>query len=500
MTTLWIVFLTPVVVFVLYICLKLARCIQELHTNIAALKNIPAEPRHWIFGNAHEITCWSSFLKRMQTLYVDKGEKWYKFWLFNLPVVMVTHPDTAKEILRSSEPKSHGILGYGGLMPWLGHSLLISNGTKWERNRRLLTPAFHFDILKPYVKIVNQVADVFNNKLSKAAEESKSVDIFCQAGLATLDSLLQCALSYKGNVQELGETHPYVTAVKKLCHLLVERTCTPLHLSDFIYKLSANGREFYKNCDFVHTFSGNIITERKKILKENPNVLEKRHLDFLDILLTAKDGDGVGLSDEEIRDEVDTFMFAGHDTTATVIGWSMYALGKNPEQQAKVYDEVKEVLGQRQSVGWEDLSKLKYLTCFLKEVMRLYTPVPVASRMVSKPITIEGVTIPKGTYIDLGFYHIHHNPDVWPDPWEFKPERFENEDILKRDPYSFVPFSAGPRNCIGQNFAQNEDKIFVARIINRFEVSIDPQTDNDPHFEAVLRTKGGLHIRFKDRK
>ncbi|KAJ8313005.1 hypothetical protein KUTeg_010378 [Tegillarca granosa] len=315
-------------------------------------------------------------------------------WPDPWPVLIVGHPDTARDIMKSSEPKPQGIPGYGFLKHWIGDSILVSQGKKWERNRHLLTPAFHFDILKPYVSIFNQVADVLIQKMEKPARTGSSFEVFKPAGLATLDTLLQCALSYKGNIQELGQIHLW---------------------PEFIYRHSTQGKLFHKLCHYVHDFSGKIITERKKALKENPDILKKRHLDFLDILLTAKDEHGEGLTDEEISNEVDTFMFAGHDTTSCVLSWSVYALGKHVKQQDKLYNEISQVLDGRKHIEWEDLAKMKYLHCFLREVMRLYTPVPFVSRSLTKTQVINGVTISEGTHIDLGLFLVSVDPDYEPD-------------------------------------------------------------------------------------
>ncbi|KAJ8312895.1 hypothetical protein KUTeg_010268 [Tegillarca granosa] len=307
METFWLLVATVIVIFVVLLCQKLIKVSQKFSKDLSAFKNVPGLPRHWLFGNVRELAVWSDFLCRMQREFIDeKGVKMYVFWLFNLPIVMVTHPDTAKDIMKSTEPKSLDLLGYGGLLPWLGQSLLISNGTKWERNRRLMTPAFHFDILKPYVEIFNQVADVLMDKMLKAARESEMRTILI---------------------------HPH-------------------HYYDTIYRWSSDGQELYKLCDFVHDFSVKIITERRRKLEESPDVIKKRHLDLLDILLTAKDEEGQGLSDVEIRNEVDTFMFAGHDTTGSLLSWSVYALATYPEHQSKLYEDIHNVLGDRQSVHW----------------------------------------------------------------------------------------------------------------------------------------------------
>ncbi|KAK3084664.1 hypothetical protein FSP39_017144 [Pinctada imbricata] len=211
----------------------------------------------------------------------------------------------------------------------------------------------------------------------------------------------------------------------------------------------------------------NSLMQRINLRKEDPEQLKKRHLDFLDILLSAKDEDGTGLTDEEIREEVDTFLFAGHDTTASAISWLTYYLGKYPEEQQKVYEEVRNLTKGEDNFTWENINDCRYLALFIKEAMRITPPVPIIVRYLTKPFEFDGVEIPAGTQVGLFIVHINNHPSVWKDHEVFRPERFLTENVNSRDPYAYVPFSAGPRNCIGQRFAMDEVKVIIARLLLR---------------------------------
>ena len=226
-----------------------------------------------------------------------------------------------------------------------------------------------------------------------------------------------------------------------------------------------------------------------------------RYVDFLDILLLAKDEDGNGLSSKEILDEVETFLFAGHDTTSSGISWILYNLARHPEIQAKVQKEVDTVLEKRENnrIQWDDVSELPYLTRCIKESLRLHPALPIIGREIKHPLQIDDKLVPVGTHLDVNIWNLHHNPEVWEEPMKYDPDRFLPEKMAKMDSHAFMPFSAGPRNCIGQVFAMNEMKTTTARILREFDLSVDTSVEVKMWPSAVLRAKNGIHLFFKPR-
>lgn len=457
-------------------------------------------PQHLLWGHLYLFNDVSEYVE-LFTAKVQKTRcKIYSMCMtFIFPLYTAVHPDTIKILLKSSEPKPKGLITglYRMLLPWLGDGLLVSNEAKWERNRRLLTPAFHFDILMPYVNIYNKVADILIEKLSDMST-TESVEICNPISQATLDTMLRCSLSYEGRIQEEGVNHPYLSAVKELSHLFIQRSLRPWLYMDLIYFSLPSGRRFKELCNYVHDFADSIIASRKQALLKNPEQLKKRRLDFLDILLTARDEHDMGLTDMEIRAEVDTFLFEGHDTTASALSWAIYCLAKYPKEQQKVYEEVTDVLNDKEYLEWEDLPKVKYLQLFIKEVMRYHSPVPLISRILTKDTQFGDVMLPEGSVLDVGIVFMNHHPDVWSDHDIFNPGRFRDERGDK-DPYSYVPFSAGPRNCIGQNFAMNEQKVILSRLVKRFRIKLDEKHEVKPLPEVVMRAKDGIKVYLEQR-
>ena len=203
----------------------------------------------------------------------------------------------------------------------------------------------------------------------------------------------------------------------------------PLYRVDWLYWLTPHGQKTRKLCDLVHKHAEKIIAERKLSLeyaKSREEIAEPRkYLDFLDILLKAKDNEGNGMTDLEIRNEVDTFLFEGHDTTTSGMSWTLYCLSCHPEYQDKVCEEVRSVLQGREWLEYDDLSKLKYTSWCIKEAMRLYPPIIYFFRKTSQDIEINNYLIPEGVTISVDMMFIHRNPHIWEEPTEYDPLRFQ---------------------------------------------------------------------------
>ena len=343
-----VVLRTTVVAFLVYVVYKVIRLVQYIRWANKEFGDAPGpKERHWFFGSFYYFP--KDEAGRVQYFFdlVNKhgGDGYFRLWGPTKPLIHLCAPKTMKRLLKTAEPKPTSFTGgYRFLKPWLGDGLLIAGGAKWARNRRLLTPAFHFDILKPYVEVYNQSADALIANLNRYAEQEKHFEVFQEISKCTLDIILKCAFSYAKNVQKLGESDPYITATNAIAAASAQRFRRPYLYPDIIWNLSSIGRTFNKDCDYVHSVAEDIIAKRRQTLESGREVLQNRkYLDFLDILLTAKDENGVGLSPLEIRNEVDTFLFEGHDTTASAVSWILYSLAEHPEHQEKCQDEIDEL-------------------------------------------------------------------------------------------------------------------------------------------------------------
>ncbi|KAM8930556.1 cytochrome P450 4B1-like [Pelodytes ibericus] len=467
---------------------------------VSAFRDFPALKCHWLYGNIYQFTRVLTNLE-VASYQCQLPPYGFSLWVGNLfACLVVTHPDYAKAILSRQDPKDN--MAYRFTIPWIGEGLLVSSGQKWNQHRRLLAPAFHTELLKSYIRQMSECTRFMLDKWERSMLHTSNVEVFHDVSLLTQDIFMNCAFNYNSDVQNSSDIR-YIEAVNKLSRLVYHRFRSLQYHNDLLYYLSSYGNEFRKSMKEAHGYTDIIIKQRKAYLKNKQKKLQKmirkkKYLDFLDILLSATDENGQGLSDEDIRAEVNTFMFEGHDSTASGISWTFYSLAKNLEHQQKCREEIREVLGDRHNVEWEDLGKLTYTTWCIKESMRLYTPVPMIARQLSKPITFcDGRSLPSGSVVVVSISSIHRSPRAWRDPAVFDPLRFSPENTADRHSHAYIPFSAGTRNCIGQNFAMNEIKVALALTLQRFELSPDPQNEPIMTPEITLRSENGMHLDLK---
>eukprot|EP01101_Sappina_pedata_P006659 TRINITY_DN3375_c0_g1_i2.p1 TRINITY_DN3375_c0_g1~~TRINITY_DN3375_c0_g1_i2.p1 ORF type:complete len:383 (+),score=157.87 TRINITY_DN3375_c0_g1_i2:619-1767(+) len=207
---------------------------------------------------------------------------------------------------------------------------------------------------------------------------------------------------------------------------------------------------------------------------------EEEAQDMLELLIEAQDSEsGETMADSQIKDEMMTFLIAGHDTTAHTMSWVLYHVSKNPQVEAKLLQEIDTVLAERDVPKFEDLSKLKYLANVINETLRLTPTVPQLARKTKRDVMLDSYLIPQGTVVLTSPYFLHHNQSSWENLEEFNPERFNDRGSKNEgSSSSFIPFSTGPRSCIGKNFALLEMKLVLATIFKKYTFRLN--TDKYP--------------------
>ncbi|CAK1601225.1 unnamed protein product [Parnassius mnemosyne] len=471
------------------------------------LSRIPG-PRGWpLLGNALTILVSSEEMFLLPRSFYRMYGDISKLEAFGVRVVNIHSADDV-EILFSTTRFNRKQDPYTFLRPWLREGLLISNGEKWHQRRKLLTKAFHFDFLKTYVPIFNKQTEHLLSKIQCEVGNDQT-EILPLISKTTLKIMCQTSMGTSMDEAKLSIANKYFEALNMLGSIIAYRYARIwLHL-DLIFKFTKTFMIQNKSIRILHEFTKQIIQERKIYLKnkitnqfntENEVYGLKGRQEFLDILIqNEKEGK---IDFEGIREEVDTFMFEGHDTTAMALSFMIMRIANEPEIQNQLVEEMINIFGESQRAPTvEDLNNMKYLECCIKESLRLYPSVPFMSRFTTEDVTLSGYTVPAGTYCNIHVYDIHRRNDYYPEPEKFIPERFLPETTKTRHPYAYIPFSAGPRNCIGQKFAMLEMKTVMSGLIRRFR--LEPVTKpEDLIFKAdiVLRTSNPLYVRFRTRQ
>ncbi|CAG7818846.1 unnamed protein product, partial [Allacma fusca] len=443
-------------------------------------------------------------LKKATSLHKQHGDR-YRFKIGPNNFIMMAKPDDIEKLLTSTTNIEKGQT-YSFLVPWLGDGLLTSKGLKWQSRRKMLTPSFHFKILEDFLIIFNEQSNILVNILREEFKDKQAKDMCRYITRCALDIVGETAMDIKLYAQT-KEDNPYVKAIYKACEIVQFKAIRPWHWVYFISSLTPIGREFNAAIKYIHGFTDQVIKARKSEQgkeKRQDKITDvdeiywhgKRRLAFLDLLLDAQKNPENNLSDLDLREEVDTFLFEGHDTVSASLSWTTFLLGCHPEYQEKVHEELDKIFGDDRTrfITSKDLTEMKYLEMCIKESLRLYPSVPFFSRTLTTDMVLDDeFTIPAGTNACLITAIIHRNEKIFPDPETYDPERFLPENSVKRHPFAYVPFSAGPRNCIGQKFAMMEEKALLANLFRNFKVeAAEKLEDVVVLIQAVTRPKNGL--------
>ncbi|KAL3285471.1 hypothetical protein HHI36_000003 [Cryptolaemus montrouzieri] len=475
---------------------------------IEALEKFKGDPWYPILG-----TAWSQVFVRKEDLFdqmYNRPEKYgpiYRSWVGSEPLIHLTKAKHAEILLKSSVNIKKG-KNYEFVRSFLGDGLITGHGEQWQRHRKLITPAFHFKILDGFQDIFSEKSQMLVEELQPLAD-GKFFDIYSHITHCALDIICETAMGVKINAMQCFDSE-YIKAIYRIAEIILYRWFRPWLHSDFIFKHSPVGKEHDKLIRIVHDFVESVIEDRKKELENSKGITEvseedrllgkKKKMAFLDLLLLQNVGKNE-LSDKEIREEVDTFMFAGHDTTTSSVCWTLFSLGNYPEIQEKIHEEIDSIFhGEDRPFTPDDVAKLQYTERVIKETLRLYAVVPYILRYLVEDIELEGVTIPAGVTVAIHITNLHKDPEQFPDPHRFDPDRFLPENVSKRNPYSHIPFSAGPRNCLGQKFASRSAKTMVASILRKYKVKSQVKPSEMKYFGTMLlKPQGGLRISLEPR-
>lgn len=426
--------------------------------------------------------------------------------------VFVNSPDTLHEVLvgkAKAFEKSPMIRAV--LYPLAGEGLFTSGGALWRKQRRLMAPVFHhakIDALAPaMVECAQRACARFSDgaQFDVARETTRiamavagrtlfGIDTFDEAdaiGHALTIALewadnaatsLHIALQVELRLALLGG----MSHVPDVLRPALERVTTRLEAP--ILLPTHNDREMHSAIALLDARVQRMIDERR--------VASAPSEDLLTHLLRARDeDDGAGMSDKQVRDEILTLFVAGHETTANGLAWSIYLLARHPEAYARARAAVDALGGRAPTLA--DVDQLDYLTRVFKEALRMYPPVYLYARISVDDTEIGGYAVPNRSLVLISPYAVQHRPDLWPDPYRFDPDRFTAEAEQARPRDAWIPFSDGPRVCIGMHFALLEAPLVLATLLQRADFELATGDEIMPDHSATMRPRGGVPVRVK---
>ncbi|XP_077179763.1 cholesterol 24-hydroxylase-like [Paroedura picta] len=382
--------------------------------------------------------------------------------------VLVLSPEGVKEYLMSPQyPKDEITYGHLSKMfdvRFLGNGLITDRDyNHWHKHRRIMDPAFSRSYLIGLMGTFNDKVEELMKVLEEKADGETEVDVMNLLRRVTLDIIAKVAFGLEPNTLYNDQT-PFPHAMSLIGRGMFEGRKPLFKYMPGNRKIVKEIREHLK---MLRRTGKECIEKRRKAIENG----EETPVDILTQILknAAQDGE---CDEESMLDNFVTFFFAGHDTTASQLAFTIMELGRQPEVMARLVAEVDEVVGVKRDISYEDLGKLRYLSQVLKEVLRLYPPAPGTVRWTGKEGVIEGIRIPPNTTLVFNTYIMGRMEKFFKDPLTFNPDRFGKDQ--PKPYYSYFPFSLGPRSCIGQTFSQMEAKVVMAKFLQRFEFQLVP--------------------------
>ncbi|KAJ1526537.1 hypothetical protein ONE63_008124 [Megalurothrips usitatus] len=432
-------------------------------------------PRTWpIIGNTLDVLFLKNPVEIFFKLWGGRKEFFRAYSSLNLLVALATDPVDLQALVTSKYFLDKARLAYSFVRPVVGNGLIVLGGAVWRAHRRALEPAFRSRVLETFMSELNKQSHHYLRRVVPGVDVDPLDNIWRRSCWSFMTNMLT-----KNTDPHYEETvHKAKSCIHDGTGEFVTRIKNPLLWLGFIYNATATAKK--ARCS-RHDFQGairDIITRKRRELQERASWNEgdpSGTKSVLDILLADKEKSHQ-MTDEEILGEVQTFFFAAVDTTANTLATLVKILSLRADIQELLHAEVTSVFDRtRTEVTLEDLRRMEYTERVIKETMRLYPAVPIVGRDVNEDTEFAGYELPSGTSVAINIFGAHRDPDHWPDPLVFDPERFLPERSAGRHPCAYIPFSAGPRICIGARYAMMDMKVFVAHLVRAFR--IDPADD-----------------------
>lgn len=400
-------------------------------------------------------------------------------------VVALAHPDGAERILRENRDNYIKGVSYDPIRLLAGQNLVTAEGSAWAWRRRLAQPAFTREGVTALLPTMAECVDAMLDRWQRTLVDGRRFDLQRELTDLTMRIVGRTLFGVELGSDATDTSSKAFDAALTLVH---DRGAGSLSLP---LAVPTPGNLRLRRALATLRAEVEAIIARARTSDGPPTLLRA--------LLTARDPEsGEALDATQLRDEVIMLYLAGHETSATLLTWTFWCLARAPEALARLTAEIT-ALGEPLAPTPEALARVPYTRQVLQESLRLHPPAPLIPRTVVADDQIAGYHIPAGAHVAILVDHLHRHPTFWSQPHRFRPERFEGDAPPGRHKFAYIPFSAGPRTCIGNTFALWETQLLLARILARFHVDLDPRAPLRLAASTVHRPAGGVFARLRPR-
>ena len=378
---------------------------------------------------------------------------------------LLNHPDYVRHVLVDNNRNySKATYSHQIIKKVIGDGLITAEGDAWRWQRRLMQPAFHHTRLECMDGLIVEATLEMLEKWQQRYDQGQPVDVAREMAALTLTVTARAlfGVNLRERVNTLGEIVNQVA-------ILFEKPSNPA--------LRQAAQEFRGVVD-------DIIQERESDFHDTGDLLSS-------MMLARDETTGKGMDNEQLRDQMFGLLLAGYETTANALSWTWYLLSQNPWAIGHLRSELHRALGGKLPV-YADLERVPYLRQVLDESLRLYPPAWILGRRAIGEDIIGGYYVAPGTVLAISIYTLHRHPAFWENPEEFDPQRFAPTNVARRHRYAYIPFGAGPRQCIGNTFGLLEASLIIACISQHFELHLVPGIEVRPQAIFVLRPNRDL--------
>ncbi|CAH0559426.1 unnamed protein product [Brassicogethes aeneus] len=424
-----------------------------------------------------------------------------KLWMGPRLVIFIKDPNQLQILMQSSKMSKKSYV-YRFLEPFMGKGLFTSAGLQHKTQRKLLQPLFGPTYIESYSYLFQKHAD----KLAKTLEskvDGKDFDILHYLHDAAFEATMDIMLEDKN--EHTFDYKDMPAYVRRFYHIFIQRIFKFWYHLDFVFKFSSYYKEQEHMIKIALTITKEITDSRVPEILERMNdfniPVELRAPSMLESMMEMVNENPNCLNEEQFRDHMMTFVATSQDTQSSAIAFTLMMLGMHPEIQGEVMSELNEALAGKEKLEYSDLSKLKCMEMCIKESMRLFPLGPFLIRDTIEEFHLDKWVLPKGCTVVLGVYNVHKDPKYWDRPEEFYPKHFLPEATAKRHSYAYLPFSAGPRRCVAQQYSYVNMKIIVSTILQKFKISCDGSlSDLSIMTDVSIRPKNGYLIKICHRR